>query len=118
MREGNICLWRPGKWECGRGEASERGCNPAVVADEPPVKVGKTEKLLFLTGTGGGPVCNRPDLLWAGPHLPALNDVAEEGNRGCTKLAFLSLYIEFIFQQSLENLPDMLDVFLLVAGKN
>jgi hypothetical protein len=49
--------------------------------------------------------------------LPALNDVAEEGNRDCTELAFLSLYIEYIFQQLLEHLPGMLDVVLLVTRK-
>jgi hypothetical protein len=78
-REGSLHLRRPGKWEGRRGETSERGCNPAVITEEPPVEIGKPQELLqFLVGIGNGPVCHCTDLLGTGPHLPPLNDEPKE----------------------------------------
>jgi hypothetical protein len=93
VREGSLRPRCPGKREGRRGETSERGCNPAVITDEPPVEICKPKKLLqFLARIGNGPVCHSTDLLRTGPHLSALYDEPKEGYRGDTELALLGLH--------------------------
>lgn len=51
------------------------------------------------------------------PHFPSLNNLAKETYRMKMEFTYFGLQEQFIFQEPLEYLPNMKDVFLEVMGK-
>lgn len=106
------------KWFESGGEASERSCDLAVIANETSIKVGETQEVLELLAKGGsGPFRHRVHLgrIWS--ELPLLYHEAQEGNRGSVKLTFLCLHKQLVFQKTLKHEANMLDVVPLKSQK-
>ncbi len=69
VSEGPVSFRGPSEWTGGRGELGEVSCHPAVVPNEAPVKVGKSQEALQeFPGHRNGPLSDGTDLFWV--HLP------------------------------------------------
>ena len=73
-------------------------------SDEPTVEVGEPKEMPELGTVGGSsPFLHSPYLLRVGPHVPPLQDVAEELHRSSMENALLGLDVEPVLRQSLKD---------------
>ena len=96
------------------------GCSDvAKVPDKSPVKVGKPQELLNLFATiRCRPLSHSTDFSWVHLHLSRGYDEAQEGYSVSMKLALFSFDVQFVLQQSLENLTNMVNMGVRVWGKD
>lgn len=88
-REGLVRGGSPQKGSLHAGQSSQGGRNSAVILDKPPIKVGKTQKLLQFSGTGQEVTANT--LAGSILMLPAETTYLRKDTVLAVKLTFLSL---------------------------
>ncbi len=98
-------------------EGGEQRSEQAVVLDESPIEVGKSEEslqLLYRRGERPFPYGRNFPLVHTNPILA--NDVTEELHRGAMELTFLHLKVEVVLSEPLEVLRHVMAMFGQVPG--
>lgn len=94
MTKSHLGFGRPPIWELDGGESGEWGHHPAVISDEPSIKISKAQEALQVFAVlRQRTVGHRSHLRGVGPHLSTLDDETEKV-QGCdVKLALLCLNV-------------------------
>lgn len=90
--------------------AERGGSQGAVTPDKMEIEMGKSQKALQLhSGCGLGPIHHRSHLSGIHLHITSSNDVSKELEM---EFAFFCFHKKLVFQQTLEDLSDVENVFL------
>ncbi len=101
------------------GKFCQWGSYLTEVLNEVPIKVGKTQKpLQVFTVTGLWSLQHCLYFFRVCLHLPILNDITQKAHWGGMELEFLGFSKQLVFQEPLQKLMNMENVFIYELGKD